>query len=270
MAAEQYPIKLDGSDTEKYLGYSLVQPNNDVTIQVHTDAGVYNVVIPTLYGTDKVSIFEPGYIYDIYLNFKTDGTIFAFIAKDGAERFFDLSAGEEYSNDDNIVYDYKNANCYIIDSSPEILYDGYCFDATVIGNGDGGIISTGAQTFYPQTAHIEPYSAEVLWQTSPRLISQIELLYGHVRFKVSKETATTYKEGNAVIAVYDKDMNVLWSWHIWITDTPKDLTYKEGETSITIMDRNLGAILGTVPENATEKIPSVVPQLSAGLRVNVF
>ena len=255
-AAEQYPIILDGSDTEKYLGYSLVQPNNELTIQVHTDAGVYNVVIPALYGTEKVEIFNAGYIYDIHLNFKTDGTIFAFIEKDGAERFFDLSSGEEYDKENQKVYDYKNANCYVINSAPAILYDGYCFDATVIGNGDGGIISTGAQTFYPQNAHIEPYSAEVLWQTSPRLISQIELLYGYVRFKVAKKTENTYEEGNAVIAVYDQDRNVLWSWHIWITDTPRDLTYKEGSTSITIMDRNLGAVLGGTPQNSNEALDS--------------
>lgn len=252
--AEEYPVRLDGSDVEKYLGYSLIQPDQELTLQVHTGSGVYNVVIPAKYGEEKEEIFKPGCIYDIHLNFKTDDTIFAFIETDGDKRYFDLSAGQEYENDGNNVYDYKNANCYIINSSPEDMYDGYCFDATVVGNGDGGIITTGAQTFYPQNAHIEPYSAEVLWQTEPRLLTQIELMYGYVRFKVAKETETTYKEGNAVIAVYDKDMNVLWSWHIWITDTPEDITYKEGETSITIMDRNLGAILGGTPESPEEAL----------------
>ena len=253
---EEYPVKFDGSDVEKYLGYSLIKPNQPLLMQVHTGAGVYNVEVPVEYGGEQ--IFNPGYIYDIHLNFNTDGTIFAFIERDGSGRYFDLSAGHEYDNTDDIVYDYKNANCYIIESAPdqENLYDGFCFDATVVGNGEGGIISAGAQTFYPQNAHIEPYSAEVLWQSSPRLVSQIELIYGYVRFKVTKETPSTYKKGNAVIAVYDKEMNVLWSWHIWITDTPDDVTYKEGETSITIMDRNLGALFGTTPNNASDALAS--------------
>ena len=270
MVAEQYPVQLGGSDSEKYLGYSLIQPNHDLTIQVHTEAGVYNVEIPASYtissGTDSgegtstttASRFNAGCIYDIHLNFKTDGTIFAYIETDGNEKYFDLSSGQVFNAEGQNVYGYKNANCYIINSNPGAsgLYDGYCFDATVVGNGEGGIISTGAQTFYPQNAHIEPYSAEVLWQTSPRLISQVELLYGYVRFKVAKETTNTYKEGNAVIAVYDNKGNVLWSWHIWITDTPQDLTYTEGNTSITIMDRNLGAIIGETPGSAEEALAS--------------
>lgn len=254
---EKYPIKIEGSNIEKYLGYSLIQPNSDLTLQVHTNAGVYNVVVGT--GADKTQVFKPGYIYDIHITFKTDGTIFAYIENDGGERYFDLSTGHEYSNEDGTTYSYKNANCYIINSSPDqssTIYDGFCFDATVVGNGQAGVLSTGAQTFYPQNAHIEPCNAEVLWQTSPRLISQVELLYGYVRFKVAKETENTYKEGNAVIAVYDKDMNVLWSWHIWITDTPADLTYVEDKTSVTIMDRNLGAVLGGVPLTDTEALNS--------------
>lgn len=247
MIAEEYPVKLGGSDVEKYLGYSLIQPNQDLTIQVHTAAGVYNVEIPALSGAEK--IFKPGYIYNIHLNFKTEGSIFAYIEQDGDERYFDLSAGHEYDNSEDKVYEYKNANCYIISSGQAAdLYDGFCFDATIVGNGDGGLMSAGAQTFYPQNTHIDPYRAEVLWQTSPRLVSQIELLYGYVRFKVAKKSDTEYEEGNAVIAVYDDKENVLWSWHIWITDTPQDFTYTEGGTSITIMDRNLGALFGGIPD----------------------
>ena len=258
MVAETYPVKLGGSDVEKYLGYSLIQPDQDLTIQVHTAAGVYNVEIPSLSGTEQ-SVFRPGHIYDIHLNFKTEGSIFAYIEKDGDKRYFDLSAGHEYDNSENRLYEYKYANCYIVDSSPDSqadIYDGFCFDATVVGNGDGGIISTGAQTLYPQNAHIDPYRAEVLWQTSPRLISQIELLFGYVRFKVAKETETSYKKGNAVIAVYDDKENILWSWHIWITDTPQDYTYTEGQTSITIMDRNLGAVFGGIPSSPQEALDS--------------
>ena len=253
--AEEYPVKLEGSNVEKFLGYSLIRPEQDLQLQLHTSAGVYNIVVPWQFGegTTKTPVFNAGYIYDIHLDFKTDGTVFAFIENDGDEKYFDLSTGYEYDSGQEQTYEYKNANCYIISSDTDYYktegaqaYDGFCFDATVVGNGEAGILSAGAQTFYPQNAHIEPYSAEVLWQTSTRLISQIDLLYGHVRFKVAKE-GDKYKEGNAVIAVYDKNKKILWSWHIWITDMPQDLSYTEGGTTITIMDRNLGAVSHEIP-----------------------
>lgn len=254
--AEEYPISLQGNSIEKYLGYSLIKPGEDLRIQVHTNAGIYDVNVPKDYNSSE--IFQPGYIYDIHLDFKTDGTIFAFLENEGDKKYFDLTKGDTYTTDSDIdgegnqttveLYNYKYANCYIIESEPSgnEEYDGFCFDATVVGNGESGILSTGAQTFYPTNAHISPYTADILWETSPRLITQVELLFGHVRFKVAKE-GNNYKKGNAVIAVYDSEKNILWSWHIWITDTPKDITYKEGNTSITIMDRNLGATFGDVP-----------------------
>ena len=164
-----------------------------------------------------------------------------------------MSTGQEYNSDGQAVYQYKHSNCYIVESGPynndKIMYDGYCFDATVVGNGQGGIITAGSQTLYPLNASIEPKSADVLWQSSPRLISQVELIFGHVRFKVAKSDENNYKKGNAVIAVYDDNRNILWSWHIWITDTPQELSYQEDSTKITIMDRNLGATFGGIPND---------------------
>lgn len=266
--AEEYPIALSGTSVEKYLGYSLIRPNSPFRVQVHTVAGVYNVEIPAEYNSQQ--IFQAGYIYDIHIDFKTDGTIFAYLETEGTEKYYDLTKGSEYKidsdgdgdtdNDDtNVLYENRYSNCYIINSAPTgIFYDGYCFDATVIGNGDMGIISNGAQTFYPTNAHISPFSADVLWETSPRLVTNVELMYGYVRFKVAKDPNdnTKYKEGNAVIAVYDNMKKILWSWHIWITDKPQEISYTEESTTITILDRNIGATFGGIPSNAAEALES--------------
>lgn len=272
--AQEYPIALDGNSIEKYLGYSLIRPNQDLRIQVHTNAGIYDVVMPTNY--NDTEIFKAGYIYNLHLNFKTDGTIFTFLEHEGSEKYYDLTKGEAYridsdgdedmDNYDTELFENKFSNCYIVYSNPASTsqapndgsqtYDGFCFDATVVGNGEGGILSTGAQTFYPTNAHISPASADILWETSPRLISQVELTFGHVRFKVAKENDGTFKEGNAVIAVYDNHKRILWSWHIWITDKPEDVSYIEGSTEITIMDRNLGATFGGIPENDANALAS--------------
>ena len=269
----EYPIDLSGNSIETYLGYSLIQPNCTLRIQVHTNAGVYDVEVPPLF--NETAIFKEGYIYNLLLDFKTDGSIFTFLENEGSEKYFDLTKGEEYkidsdgngnTNDETGETLFKNkfANCYIVYSDPtgteqqngSSTYDGFSFDASIIGNGKDGIISSGAQTLYPVNEHIDPKSADILWETTPRLITQVELLFDHVRFKVAKDSNGKFKEGNAVIAVYDENKTILWSWHIWITDKPNGFTYTENDTTITIMDRNLGATFGGIPTSAAYALES--------------
>ena len=55
--------------------------------------------------------------------------------------------------------------------------------------------------------------------------------------------ADTFREGNALIAARDASGNILWSWHIWLTDQPKGQAYNNGAG--VMMDRNLGATSST-------------------------
>ena len=90
-------------------------------------------------------------------------------------------------------------------------------------------------------------SAEVLWESfgtdvTPNvgdLVKNISFKNGEVTF----QTADTFKEGNAVIAAKDALGNILWSWHIWLTDQPKEQVYNNNAG--TMMDRNLGATRAT-------------------------
>ena len=90
-------------------------------------------------------------------------------------------------------------------------------------------------------------SVAVLWEsfgtsTTPfvgDLIRSVSYIDGNIYF----DTATTFKEGNAVIAAKDASGNVLWSWHIWLTDQPQEQTYYNNAG--TMMDRNLGATSAT-------------------------
>ena len=55
---------------------------------------------------------------------------------------------------------------------------------------------------------------------------------------------TTGKNGNALVAACDASGNILWSWHLWITDdTIQEHTYANGAG--VAMDRNLGALSAT-------------------------
>ena len=255
-----YPVYMEGSSSEKdiYLGYSLVEPNRDVEVEIHTASGVYFTTIEAKHkvkdsaGNESVvDIFNAGYIYDVKLNLRTDGTIGAILEREADERYYDLSMLHEFEVheevDKNTISTYKLANCYIVspneykDGNGNDVYDGYCFLATVVGNGEAGIISSGAQTMYPTTESIAPVSAYLLWESQLGLITEVELKFGYVRFKLPNSSA----RGNAVIAVYDKAGKVLWSWHIWITDRPAEQSFSTGEHTITMLDRNIGATAAT-------------------------
>lgn len=76
-----------------------------------------------------------------------------------------------------------------------------------------------------ENAGCEARSCKLLWQDAPGLVSDVALYdNGHsVRFTVGK---ATIQQGNAVVAVFDAGGNIMWSWHIWVTDTDVQATKK--------------------------------------------
>lgn len=124
----------------------------------------------------------------------------------------------------------KSANCFIVSETGR-----YSFE-TVKGEGNESVG--------------EVVAAEVLWESfgtdkypsAGSLIKSVSYKDGEIIFK------TTDKKGNAVIAAKDADGNILWSWHIWLTDQPKEQEYDNNAG--TVMDRNLGATTAT-PGEAT-------------------
>ena len=89
----------------------------------------------------------------------------------------------------------------------------------------------------------EVSSAKILWETfgtasmpAPcELITEICYKNGYVIFKTNEK----YKEGNALIGVVNSDGEILWSWHLWLSDEPKEEVYKN--SAGIMLDRNLGA-----------------------------
>ena len=117
------------------------------------------------------------------------------------------------------------ANCYIVTAAGE-----YTFKA-VKGNSSESVGNIA--------------SVEVLWETfgtdqQPSvgdLVKDVSYKDGEISFKA------TDKKGNAVIAAKDAGGNILWSWHIWLTDQPQGQEYFNNAG--TMMDRNLGATSAT-------------------------
>lgn len=200
--------------------------------------------------------FKPGCAYDIILRFSDHGFINA-----------DVSVGEWNDYDEDITREaganmyynlstYGTANSYMIHSANY----GYSFDGTVKGNGDAssvGKVSTA----------INPGYVDILWTDMPAVsldltndgvnnpvsmhtVSLItnSLSQGKVLVKVQgnpdKNDKSLLSEGNVIIAAYTDNTKseILWTWHLWITDRVKTQGYTNGYA---VQDRNLGAVSNT-------------------------
>lgn len=92
--------------------------------------------------------------------------------------------------------------------------------------------------------------SKVEGQSGNALISNISYADGTVSFTASEH------EGNALLAAFDSAGNIIWSWHIWLTDKPEVFDYQNntipqsnGQTDgYYCMDRNLGATDATALE----------------------
>jgi len=114
------------------------------------------------------------------------------------------------------------------------------------------VSSAGTYKFKPVKGNSSTFvgsvsSVEVLWEsfgTSQKpsvgdLIRSVNYDSGFIVFS----TPSSFKEGNAVIAAKDSSGEILWSWHIWLTDQPQEQVYYNNAG--TMMDRNLGATSAT-------------------------
>ncbi len=90
-------------------------------------------------------------------------------------------------------------------------------------------------------------SASMLWKDTYASINHVQKLNDtEIGFYVSTDQYdvdedgdySDIKEGNAVIAAYDENEDILWSWHIWGLDGQISEVTLNG---VTFMDRNLGA-----------------------------
>ena len=98
------------------------------------------------------------------------------------------------------------------------------------------------------------FGVELLWETynndqSVTKNSVIEAVdfdgpENYVYFK----TPDTLTPGNALIAAKDSEGAIIWSWHIWIPETPFTADYFDISTQ-KFMSRNLGALVDTKAEN---------------------
>ena len=141
----------------------------------------------------------------------------------------------------------QTANSYII-SSPGY----YKFNASVKGNGVGELVGYDGSTSLdiregsPVSIKSELDHVDFLWWQGDLAdgnkldpVNNISLINGgkpdadgFVKFNVAE-----LPKGNLILAAYDGRGEILWSWHLWFTDTPKLMKCHD----YVVMDRFLGA-----------------------------
>ncbi len=91
-----------------------------------------------------------------------------------------------------------------------------------------------------------PADAMLVWEDELNLVRNVSLSPDGktISFDVPHNTI---RQGNAIIAVRDKDENIMWSWQIWVTDyNPAQQTYPltvSGKTHQIYM-RSVGGVVG--------------------------
>ena len=141
-----------------------------------------------------------------------------------------------YIADTKVLDEDGKANCYVI-TSPSVSYK---FDAK----------------HRPDGSELATASVKLLWQSNYDVVKNATLVGDYAQFYVLPWEGDEKKvlDTNAVIAAYDSNGNIIWSWHLWIVDENPLLatdTYSNGKT---FMRKNLGAFTNSNGEKDEQKI----------------
>lgn len=158
---------------------------------------------------------------------------------------------------------FQTANCYIVD---EAGY--YKFDVTKRGNGVGYLVSPGSTSSINVTEGMDvaisvDHVDYLWWQgdmgtgndkgTPPVILDNNGIPEdGYVTFHIDE-----FRKGNLILAGYDVRGEILWTWHLWMTDTPQ----LKKSNEYVVLDRFLGATYA--PEDATQATSMTGEQLKA-------
>ena len=139
------------------------------------------------------------------------------------------------------------ANCYIAQTNAS-----FRFDASVKGNGgsDGNTFYIG----YHGLEVTEAAYADLAWESTfdADKTRSTKIISGSPVYSQEEQAvyfSTGEVQGNAVISVHDAEGEILWSWHIWVSDEPVKTSKGNG---LEWMDRNLGA-LNNDPEDIANR-----------------
>lgn len=102
------------------------------------------------------------------------------------------------------------ANCYMTAPGSTLTFNPYAAPGTYVSSTNW----TSYATRMGQKGDGKIDHVGLVWQTDPELIRNIYNLTSSGEIRLT----TNQKLGNALVAAYDNNNRILWSWHIWVTD----------------------------------------------------
>ena len=207
---------------------ALYAPANATYVEIYAKSSTLNATYKIYLGADNYQDYNirrnGSYTYAIKLN--GPGEADTRVTHTG----FSLNTGGG-AGTGNMNFISEPANCYILSPGSTIT-----IPVNIKGNGD-------ATTSGGLSVTHSAISVAVLWQTASGLISNISNVFnGMVNVTASSSS------GNAVIAAYsgaNGTGDVLWSWHMWITNYNPEMSNDVINNNIW-MRYNLGAT--TLPD----------------------
>ena len=209
-------------------------PNNAVSVAVGSCSSGWSAYVDMVSQTivvEPVGTQEEGMTND---DLSKEGSVVVnALNKEGEATSYYINL---YIADTKILDEDGKANCYVV-TSPSLSYK---FDAK----------------HRPDGSELATASVKLLWQSNYDVVKNATLVGDYAQFYVLPWEGDEKKvlDTNAVIAAYDSNGNIIWSWHLWIVDENPLLatdTYSNGKT---FMRKNLGALTNSNGEKDEQKI----------------
>lgn len=147
----------------------------------------------------------------------------------------------------NVTNGGNTANCYIVSAPGTYAIPLVYGNAIKNGQPNQNAYDTSRKCYkdYKGREIASPYiiggaKAKIIWQDGKQVSNNVSIQNNNLVFTVDK---SNIKNGNAVVAVTDKDGFVMWSWHLWFRPTEKLTTKtlaKESKIINAVADEPLG------------------------------
>lgn len=147
---------------------------------------------------------------DVINDFNIEGNKVYNVTLKITRKGMDNAANDKRVNVINMPDPLPGANCYMVVPGNTLTFNPYAAPGTYITATGWGSYENRIGT--KENSKITRVG--LVWQTKPGLIKELYNLTssGEIRLVTDNES------GNALIAAYDDNNNILWSWHIWVTD----------------------------------------------------
>ncbi|MDE5935535.1 MAG: DUF4906 domain-containing protein [Muribaculaceae bacterium] len=201
--------------------YTFYMPANRRGVSENTDPALKNNGAP-----------EKALYVQLFISSKTNGSSFLYTIYPGANDYNDYNVRRNHNynitlqlnsekRDDRVLA--APANCFVLDTKDEIMFDPYTRTET----GGGWNYSDYVNKKDPKKKIVR---ADIVWQ-QPNVIgdntpaaraTQGSLVYLDEYDRIHVKSGSV--NGNALIAGYNEDNEIVWSWHIWVNhDKPAEL-----------------------------------------------